>query len=93
MDLEQLRENISNRIENQTVILDEGTFANTYFHDCVLVFRGKTPPSLKDNIFSNCTYRFENEAQNTIEYLQAMTSSGGDMEKLVLHIIGIPAKE
>ena len=86
MDIEQLKEKITERIEDQTIILDESAYSNTYFHNCTLVFRGKTPPRLKDNVFSDCTYRFENEAQNTIEFLQGMASAGGDMEKFIVQI-------
>lgn len=70
-------------VENQIVQLDFGTFQNTEFRHCKLVYAGGRPPLMVNNAFVECEWVFVSEAQNTVAFLKMLAASGGGFEALV----------
>jgi hypothetical protein len=79
-------------VENEIVKLDYGTFQNTEFRRCKLVYAGGRPPLMAGNRFLECEWVFVGEAQNTVEFLKALARSGGGFHELVSRtLFGSPA--
>lgn len=74
-------------MKGEVIVLDYADFRNTRFEQCKLVYRGGKPPTLINNDFIGCEWIFENEAENTLTFLQALIGGGG--EELVLNALGI----
>jgi len=74
-------------IKDTPVILDYADHRNTRFEGCKLIYRGGKPPTLINNEFIRCEWIFENEAENTLHFLQSLMTGGG--KELVLGAIGI----
>lgn len=74
---------ITKTIENEIVRIDYGVFQNTEFRNCKLVYAGGRPPILVQNRFIDCEWVFTGEAQNTIDLLKGLASSGGRLEEMV----------
>jgi hypothetical protein len=70
-------------VENEIVRLDFGTFQQTEFRNCKLVYAGGRPPIMVQNNFVDCEWVFVGEAQNTVDFLKALARSGGGFDDLV----------
>lgn len=74
-------------IKNRAIVLDYSEHRSTRFERCKLIYRGGQPPILIDNDFIECTWLFENEAQNTLEFLRGLAKGGG--EDFVEYLLGL----
>ncbi|MFM7403197.1 MAG: hypothetical protein ACKO1N_03680 [Erythrobacter sp.] len=78
-------------VQGEVVRLDYQRFRNKSFVDCTLIFSGGLPPVLMDCDFIESTFAFEGAAQNTVAFLAAFAGGGGDGQKFILSILGIPS--
>lgn len=63
--------------DNKEIRLDGQTFKGCTFNGCTLVFGGGHPPSLVENVFNRCSWKFDGEAANTLAFLAALRADGG----------------
>lgn len=75
-------------IADQIVELDGKAFLNQHLLRCILVYRGGTPPIMRDSVFTDCSFRFEGEARNTLDFLQGIAAGEGGFP-LVLSFLGV----
>lgn len=61
---------------HQTVMLDGETFRDCAFAACRLVYSGGEPPKFEGCRFSDCEWKFEGAAAQTLSYLKLMWSVG-----------------
>lgn len=78
------------KVANQTITLDGQVFKNTHFENCILVYRGGTLPALIGDYFDRCSWRFEDHAGRTVDFLRALATGGpGADEFVVKELLGI----
>lgn len=65
------------KFKDTTINLDGGTFEGCTFENCILLFSGLMPPTLKNNSFTGCQWEFAGPAENTLRFLTALYSGGG----------------
>ncbi|HEX5377045.1 MAG TPA: hypothetical protein VFW47_00645 [Phenylobacterium sp.] len=61
---------------HETVALDGERFDDCEFRDCRLVYGGGAAPVFRNCKFTNCDWRFDGAAGNTLEHLRAMWAAG-----------------
>ncbi|MEO6340657.1 MAG: hypothetical protein ABIO39_11495 [Caulobacteraceae bacterium] len=61
---------------HQTVVLDGENFSNCEFAACRLVYSGGEPPKLESCRFTDCEWKFEGPAADTLASLKLMWSVG-----------------
>ncbi|MBS3648156.1 hypothetical protein KEU06_05885 [Pseudaminobacter sp. 19-2017] len=66
------------KFKDTLVNLDGGTFEGCAFERCTLLFSGLMPPALKSNTFSECKWEFAGPAANTIAFMAALYTGGGE---------------
>lgn len=77
------------KIAGQTVVLDGRIFKNTHFQSCIIVYRGGTLPVLHGDFFDDCTWRFEDEAGRTLDFLKSMAADPNSRGFVVNELLGI----
>lgn len=80
-------------IEGKVIVLDGEAFVRKHVKNCVLVYRGGTPPLMQNSTFESSTFRFEGAAWNTLDFLQILAASGS--ADMVAAMVGLlrPAQE
>jgi hypothetical protein len=58
------------------VVLDNNDYDACLFQNCMMVFKGGTPPGLRGCRFEGCTFMFEDAAQNTFRFLALLYTQG-----------------
>jgi len=66
-------------IEGKVVVLDGEAFVRKHVRNCVLVYRGGTPPLMQHSVFEDSQFRFEGPARNTLEFLNALAVPSPEM--------------
>jgi hypothetical protein len=61
---------------HQTVVLDGETFSHCEFAACRLVYSGGEPPKFESCRFTDCEWKFEEAAAQTLSCLKLMWSVG-----------------
>lgn len=79
------------KIADQTVVLDGQVIKDTHFQNCIIVYRGGTVPVLHRNFFDECSWRFENEAGRTLDFLKAIAADPESRSFLVHTLLGVPS--
>jgi len=70
------------KFNNERIQIDGQSFDHCDFQKCELVFNGGPPPNMTHCSFSNdCTWGFDGNAQNTLQFLTALYHGG--MKSLV----------
>ena len=62
---------------HETVSLDGEVFDDCEFRDCRLVYAGGKPPAFTDCRITDCEWKFEDAAQNTLAHLKVVWGAGG----------------
>ena len=62
----------------QTIELDNKRFVDCRFDNCTFVFQGSSPFQFKENVISQCKWRFSGYAGLTIGMLAQMYQGGFD---------------
>jgi hypothetical protein len=75
-------------ISGSTIIMDDGGYKRIHFVDCDLIYRGGKPPQITGCRFSNCRWRFEQQAANTLGFLQAMAADPGMRDFVEVSVMG-----
>jgi hypothetical protein len=65
------------------VSLDGATFVGCTFERCTLLFSGVLPCHLAENTFNNCKWELAGPASQTIGFMTAIYSQGGELTELV----------
>ncbi len=86
---ERLDQVLSKLFTDDPIKLDGMHFENCEFHNCVLVFTGRRPVRLVNCRFTDCHWRFEGPAANTLEFLQVLYDAGGGCRELIEVTFGI----
>ncbi len=76
-------------VKNEVVHLDYADLRDTNYTDCKLVYKGGTPPAIGDCTFLRCSFIFENEALNTMQFLLALASGTGGRDLVLRQFLGI----
>lgn len=79
------------KIEDQIIELDGQSFVGFEITRCMLIYRGGTPPMLRDSTFDSCEFRLEGAAKNTADFIGGIAGSGPEAFALALSMIGIQA--
>lgn len=61
----------------ERVEIDGNTYERCTFTKCDMVFSGKSIPTLVDNAFSECNWKFEGAAEATIIFMRQLYHGGG----------------
>ena len=64
------------RYNHQTVVLDGEVFSGCEFDACRLVYSGGEPPQFERCSFTNCEWKFEGPAAQTLSCLKLMWGAG-----------------
>lgn len=70
---------------NEAVELDGKGFIKCKFIGCHLIFRGKEPFGLREEVLDNVTMEFADHAALTVEAINALYKSGGDFRQWIEH--------
>ena len=87
---------MSKKVEGETIVLDGRILRDTEFVGCLLIYKGGSVPILRNNVFSGCTFNFENGARNTIDFLRSMIHGAGNdsgKEFVVQGLLGVTLDE
>lgn len=80
-------------VRNDVVVLDYGSFSDTNFIGCKIIYRGGRPPTLLNCDLIDCEWIFEGPALNTVGFLRSLVASDG-VRPFVLHgVLGLPENE
>jgi len=63
---------------NQEIVLDFNDFENCRFENCVMIFSGNGPVTVKDCVFINTQWALVGAAQRTFNFLVAMYHGSGE---------------
>jgi hypothetical protein len=74
---------ISNTFSSCEVELDSNEFENCRFDNCILIYRGGTPPSIVGCSFGQFQIRFADSAGNTLLFLKILFESGSGFREIV----------
>ena len=73
--------NISNTYTGVRVSLDNQSYENCIFNNCVIEYGGSGPISLVGCSFNGCQWVFTGAAQNTLNFMQVMYHQFGEFGK------------
>jgi hypothetical protein len=68
---------------NESVILDGNEFIDCKFHNCELIYRGGELPKLERCEFTQCSWKLDGAAKQTILFLRSIYHSGPGGKELV----------
>lgn len=66
-----------NQFTDETIKIDEDEFTNCRFIGCRIVFTGAGQAKIENCVFDRCQWVFDGPAENTIQYLAAMSNGLG----------------
>ena len=77
---------------HQTVMLDGETFSGCEFAACRLVYSGGKPPKFESCRFTDCEWKFEGAAAQTLSYLRLMWGVGAktEVQSMIKEITAAP---
>ncbi len=75
-------------VKGEVVKLDYASLRDTIYVHCKLVFAGGRPPSIVGCDITECEFIFENEAMNTLHFMQSLAHAG-DGDLVVKQMLGL----
>ena len=77
-------QNISNTYNGVRVSLDNQSYKNCVFKNCIIEFGGTGPIALDGCDFNQCQWVFTGNAQNTLNFMRLMYHNMGDFGKSMI---------